>query len=308
MLKIYGKDKSGEWILLPYAQSLSLKRDLSAPCDLLELVFCGDIGIEVLHLELKDGDTFFRGIVDEQIVTFGTSPATKLVARSEEALLSDNEACPEIFQNPSFELIFERYAKPCGIEKSEGISGVYKGMHKVSKGMSCFEVIDTFCKGVYGVSPCVENRVLKLAKSSDNELVFTTEESGGIEVCKAQVSYLPCKLISCVNVKTSPDGNYNTAIFDEEAKATGICRQRYLDVSSLSAKSYGSAFELLGKARRKSCVLSLVCKGRFTDTLGLNAKARIFAKTYEGFVVSGVRYLRSKGKNETTVTLVKRGE
>ena len=150
MLKIYGKALSGEVKLLPFVKSVILRCDADTPCDMLEVVISGDMGFEVNSLEAtEDGEVFFRGIVDEQIVTLEQKPTTKIIARSDEALLADNEACPDVFVNPCFELIFERYAKVCGVKSTDVSGGVYRGTLKISKGMSCFEVLDAFCKAVY---------------------------------------------------------------------------------------------------------------------------------------------------------------
>lgn len=306
MLRIYGSDKNGEFRNLPYINSIVLKRDGDTPCDMLEVVVGSDVGFEVCFVYLEeDGDVFFRGIVDEQITDFGTKVTTKLVARSEEALLTDNEACPEIFINPVWELIFSRYARPLGITGYELVNKVLKGTLKVSKGMSCYEVLSGFCKQVYGKSPYVKDGVLRLFGEAQ-ELVFATEGTEGIRVKEACVKSLNCKLISAVNVKTSPDGGYITQICDDEVADAGICRQRYLDVSALSVKDYSEAVELIRRSKLKSFELSLVCDGRFTDILGKSARAEIFGRSYEGLVVSGVRYTRNNRKNETLVTLVKR--
>ena len=92
-----------------------LSFDREAPADGLKAVFPAEEMWEALsRVEvIAGGHVVFRGVVDEQNTKIGPEGLwVELVCRSMEALLLDNEACPQTVQSPSLQLLETKLLGP----------------------------------------------------------------------------------------------------------------------------------------------------------------------------------------------------
>ena len=122
-MTFWGTLKDGSQMLLGEPRSASLTYDWDAPADLLEAVFPADRVWEELVwvTACRQGETVFRGLVDEQNTRLTDSGITvELVCRSGEALLLDNEAPPGTIQRPTLEKLGKTLLEPLGITRVVG--------------------------------------------------------------------------------------------------------------------------------------------------------------------------------------------
>lgn len=284
--------------------SLTLRKNADTPAHSLVLKLPSVIEKEICEVRLSDENgTLFEGIADEQNISFDENPETELVARSMEALLLDNEACPEIYKNPSSALIFSRYAKVCSLESFSGGNKVLEGVLKVYKGTSCYQVLRQFCEKVYGKTPFVSGRTLCTHRNEEGGEVLFSDSGEGIYASKIEKSYKRCELVSKVLVKTSADGTYNREIGDEEALLSGVCRQRFADVSAASAVSFDKAYEILSKGRAKAFEFNITVKGRVILETGVSASVKAGGREYGNLVIKDILYTLRNRKEETKFTL-----
>ena len=304
MLKAKLKSVEGEILNVGFIESVNLKREESAPCDQLEIVFLCEITSQISEILLTDSKgEIFRGVVDEQIVSYSDKVQTKIVARSMEALLVDNEACPEVFHNPSSALIFSRYAKVGAIKTFPDDNRFFEGTLKVYKGDSLYTVLKKFCEKVYGVAPFVKgNELCVFSEDKESEVLFSDALNSGVPFKELEVKHLPCEIISRVNIKTHPDGNYDRILRNEDLSCD-LPRVRFVDASSLSSSDIKSAERLIAQSVRRSTELSLVAKGRHSELLRKAAKVETKRGVYEGFYVSSLKYTLKNRQEQTLLTL-----
>ncbi len=304
MLRLFAKDLLSKERELAEINSLVLEKEQGVAGDLLCITLDGAIYEELVNLRLMDdAEEVFSGLVDEQNVTVGKRATTELVARSFGALLIDNEAKPQSFQNPDMKLIFERYIKPFGIDEFCGENRAYKGEFRVSKGMSCYKALEEFCLAVYGVYPRIEGKCLVLSKP-EGKIKFSNTD--GIAFEKLRLSLLRAKPISCVFVKTREDGDYDTTVKNIEAQKRNILRQRYFNGAVSTGKSIKTVYESLKLSNAQAQSIEISIPQRLSDVLGFESKVVCDGFTSNsGFYVSSLRYSLSKGKESTEIVLKK---
>lgn len=285
---------------------LTLRKSLDTPAHSLELTMPFSVSKEVCEVRVSDEvGMIFEGIADEQTLSFSQREVTKLSARSMEALLLDNEACPEVFKNPSSALVFARYGKVCSLRDFLAPSRSLKGVLKVYKGMSCYQVLKEFCQRVYGKTPFVSGRNLCIEPLKNSSEITFCDKGEGVVCSKIERTLSRYRLISKVLVKTASDGAYNREIYDEESVASGVCRQRFTDVSGADAVSFSNVYKSLEDARRKSVSAVVYADGRLSDLTGASAKVLVKGREYKGLLVSDILYTLKNGKEQTKITLVK---
>ena len=103
---------------------------------------------------IKDGEVFFRGLIDEQEVAIDSGGVSlQVCARSLAALLLDNEAIPQTYYVPSAKLIYQRHAQPYGFPAFSGRDKAFSAKLQIDKGTSEWEVIESFCRDHLGARP-----------------------------------------------------------------------------------------------------------------------------------------------------------
>lgn len=283
---------------------ITLKKSTDTPAHSLAVRLPFIIEKEICEVRLLDErGLIFEGVVDEQILYFSESLSTEIIARSMEALLLDNEACPEVFTNPSSSLIFSRYARVCSLEKLDAPGMALKGVLKVYKGTSCYQVLKEFCERVYGKAPFVLGRKLCIADNEARKEILFSDKGEGVLCSKIERSFRRCDLISKVMVKTLSDGAYSKEICDEKSVASRVYRQRYTDVSDLDAVSLLKAQKILETGRKRAVAFEVTTKNRLLDSLGCSAAVSAGGREYNNLVVTDILYTLKDRKEETKITL-----
>lgn len=306
MLTFFALYANGERCALSAPCSFELSQDSLVPADSLYAVFPCEIADELAEIYVTEGkEEIFRGIVDEQIVTFGEEVQTKVIARSMAALLLDNEAKPRNLFCPSAKVIFSLYMEPLGLEKFLGADRCVQGNFDVRKGMSCWQAVENFGIKAFGKAPRIEGATAVFSNEEGAEVVFS-DNGEGIPFTSFAHNRLRCRIISKVRAKTETPGDYRVEITNHQAVNSGIIRERYLDATSLSATPLSKAYEVLENSKRNSQEITLVCPCRVTGVLCLPAKVKCSEKLYEGFFVKSLRYSFSAGTEKTRLTLCRK--
>ncbi len=245
----WGILKDGGQMLLGDPKEMALAFDRDAPADALRAVFPAERLWETFSeiVVYEGGFAVFRGIVDEQNTRLGPEGVwIELVCRSLEALLLDNEACPDPIRSPSLKALSTRLLEPLGFTRIEGGDKAAPGMLEIEKGMSCWQVLSAFCAGVLGTVPYIDpDGVLHCEGYKEEEVVLS-------DVIWAEISHKPCREISEV-YKQSFGGGYDTPYRQPGAIAQ---RRRYVSIDSGTNPK-----ELLQKSQAESRSVTLECAG-----------------------------------------------
>ena len=145
---------------LVHPVSFSLVRSADTPADSLKAEFmvpdAQDWKQEIARIELQaDGRRLFRGICDRQIVGLDSAGCRLTVwARSDAAVLLDNEAIPQEYSCVTLDEMFAKHLAPYGFQSDLEGEGSLLG-YQVGKGVSEWEAFSTFCQRALGRSPHV---------------------------------------------------------------------------------------------------------------------------------------------------------
>lgn len=261
-MTFWGTLKDGSQMLLGEPRSASLTYDRDAPADLLEAVFPADRVWEELVwvTACRQGETVFRGLVDEQNTRLTDSGITvELVCRSGEALLLDNEAPPGTIQRPTLEKLGKTLLEPLGITRAVGEAAA-PGELVIEKGTSCWTVLSDFCQTLLGAQPYVDCQgVLHCEGAPERELRLG-------EVLSATLALAPCKRISEVR-QQSFRGGYDTPYRNQEAV---VERRRYG-----SMQSGEDPREVIARGERESFSLTVECPGLLWPLRGGKADVEV---------------------------------
>lgn len=309
MLTFEAVNTKGERLSLGSPESALLCRDAGTPADSLTLVLSCGVSDELCRVYVMNEEKeIFSGVVDEQIITSEEDVKTKLVCRSLAALLVDNEAYPCTFNDLSASLLFSRYIKPLGFSRYTGEDRVLRGEFRVSKGESCWQVLERFCRRVYGSFPVVRGDEVVMQETDDKEELVFSDRGEGLSYVSLEHNRLRCKLISKVRVKTAQGGEYTSFVTDKEALEKGVQRERFVNASDLSGKSLSDADRLIASARLKSEKLTLLIPLCMTQVLGKRVRISDTASgEHKGFYVTGIRY-SLRDLSETTRLQLQRKE
>lgn len=282
--------------VLPAPVRIRLDRDEDAPADGFFGVFplpsgCG----ELTGLTVRDprGELRFDGVIDE--LERGGSGTLAVSARSRAALLLDNEARPQNYENPSLGTIFERHVRPYGFSGFAGDGRAFSGTLAVTKGMSEWSAAAAFCAAFLNTSPRVLGGVF------DASGIIPAREfrfgPGGIPFCSASLRSRYCELFSELYTLPSEGGAYVSAVSDPELRALGIRRRRFL------AGGAADAGKTMRLARRNSFAAVLDCPGAVWAPLLSPAAAPGLPVPAGQLTVSAVRYVLDAGGEHTEITL-----
>ncbi len=259
---------------MPEPLSVKLQMDEDAPADYLNVVFPIDINSktdsenfpEIKYIKAYDNEKnrlIFDGILDEQICKCSSSACVlELHARSYAALLLDNEAKPGSYSIPSLKSIFEHHAKQYGFKGYKGSDESFSSVFQVSKGMSEWEVIDTFCREYLNkklrVSPA---RFIDASdKYSEQELYFSNKDLEQNNYSYISSNIKRYKLISQVNMRCSKDGTYSTKADNINCSSREVERKRYIDCVNSDSPAF-VAQKIIEESNKDSFELKLICPG-----------------------------------------------
>lgn len=291
-MTFWGVGENGERFLLGDPMEASLSYDRDAPADLLRVLFPADKLWDRLRevALLENGQTVFRGLVDEQNTRLSSKGITvELVCRSMEALLLDNEALPGVINSPSLEVLEERLLKPLGLSLGEGDRSAKRGALTISKGDSCWTALEAYCERFLGTSPWVDAQGQVQCAGKQAETLRLSQ------VTEAVVELSPCKRISEV-WQQSFRGSYDTRFRNS---APGPMRRRYV-----SRESGKDPRAVLVQGERDAFLLTVTCAG--AQWPGRRASATVDVPglgLFESCPVRGALYRRDSRGEQTRLCL-----
>lgn len=279
---INATDTLGNRIKLPTPISMEISMAYDTPAHSLALTVpylfpmgeFTDISVAV------DGATIFSGIVDEQTTQYSNGYTVRINARSYSALLIDNEAIPANYHTPSLADIFSKHAQAYGIKGFLGDNGVCHSDFTVKKGVSEWEVIDTFCKSVLKTNPTVTNDGFIDVRTDrqSGHYIFSNRKHGAIKFSNAKIKHQRYGVVSQVMYKLSQNTEYIYSRPNDDAIARGIRRRRLLNLStnqpefneykiqSTIQKSKCDSMEIV-LTLPDICLCDLYCTADFDDEL-----------------------------------------
>lgn len=177
---------------------------------------------EIARIELQaEGKRLFRGICDRQIVEVsGAGCRLTVWARSDAAVLLDNEAIPQEYSCVTLDEMFAKHLAPYGFQSDLEGEGSLLG-YQIGKGVSEWEAFSTFCQRVLGRSPHVHlSRVSFRLPGRARRTI-----SNGQAVSAVSRTVRRSEVISQVLLRDEL-GRYSTALENEAARGLQILRRR----------------------------------------------------------------------------------
>ena len=292
-MTFWGELTDGTEMLLGEPTEAQLCYDSDAPADQLTAVFPAEKLWEDLAVVrvFHEGEVVFGGIVDEQNTRLsGDGFSVELVCRSWEALLLDNEAKPAVLRTPSLASLWEKYFKPLGFLDIQGDMEPKAAELTVEKGVSCWELLESFCRVYLGTVPYVDGACVLHCEG-----VPESRMSAG-RVLSAEYSRQPCKQLSAV-WQQSFRGTYDTPF--RNTAAWGVKRQRYV-----SMEESRDPRELLKEGEKESRLLTVECLGNCWPDRGalVTVEAQKLG-SFTGCPVKSARYTRGSYGERTKLVL-----
>ena len=310
MLSFYVTFSDGSEAEINHLISAVYNSDIDVPADNLTLTVIYDkrLGESVRELRVyQDGALIFKGQVDEVInLKQDSGMVTQISARSLAALLLDNEAEPLDYNNPASDFIFRRHLKPFGITQYSADKKPLLGRLRIDKGMSHWQVLQSFCKSKYGCEPRIngDGRAFFSGFSDDEKVVFSDTDSG-IVYDKIREMYNRYNLISEVAVKLLVCSAYRSSVKNSNPECDGITRKRYVDASA-DNNSLDTAYKIIDRGNRKSYLIQLECAGCYLGLLGKKAALDdSVLGVRNNLEVRKIKYQFDKNGEYTTVILGK---
>lgn len=308
MLRYYAEDRSGKRFELKEIYSAVIDCDVSVPADSLKIFMAYNRRAAESACEIvaeDDGRVVFRGKTDSIVSEKSAVAQTmKINARSLAALLLDNEAEPLDYNTPSVQLIFRRHLTPFGITLADGGRSAMNGRLRIAKGMSHWQVVESFCRSKYGKYPKItaDGKAFLQGLPKNGVTLFG---DGGIAYFSIKEKRNPHALITEVRFKSSKNGRYNSVVTNTNPECASLIRQRYVDVTAEN-RTMDTVFKMVENSNRKSYYLQLGCFGCRLGLLGRGAAVADSAgDTLDGLIVRGVKFSEDKNGAVSVITLEK---
>ena len=205
--------------------SLLLTRSADTPADSLKVVFLlasGSWEQEIVRIDLQvDGVWWFRGICDRQIVGIDSEGCKLTVwARSDAAVLLDNEAIPQEYRYISLWEMFEKHLAPYGFQRDFAENSLVLN-YQVGKGVSEWDAFSTFCERTVGRRPHIHLSHVLLGLPGQSSHVIAADEA----VTAVRHTIRRSEVISQVLLRDEL-GRYSTALQNGAAQKLKITRRR----------------------------------------------------------------------------------
>ena len=185
---------------LPLNSVLSARLDseLDVPADSLSVTvpYSDRLCKNADMLSAYSGDSrVFIGQIDESIsVRESGKHLLRLNARSLAARLLDNEAEPLVYANPSNQMMLDRHLKPFGITSCEEERHPLYDSIKIDKGMSHWQVLESYCAKRYGATPRIaDTRAFLKGFRAQGEVIFGDFGDEGAAEKHGRLRFARCK-------------------------------------------------------------------------------------------------------------------
>lgn len=292
-MTFWGELTDGTEMLLGDPTEAQLCYDSDAPANQLTAVFPAEKLWEDLAVVrvFHEGEVVFGGIVDEQNTRLsGEGFSVEVVCRSWEALLLDNEAQPAVLKTPSLASLWEKYFKSLGFLDILGDMEPKTAEFTVEKGVSCWELLENFCREYLGTVPYVDGACVLHCEGIPESRITAGR------VLSAEYDRQPCKQLSTV-WQQSFRGTYDTPF--RNTAAWGVKRQRYV-----SMEESRDPRELLKEGEQESRLLTVECLGNCWPGRGalVTVEAQKLGK-FTACPVRSARYTRNSKGERTKLVL-----
>ena len=292
-MTFWGELTDGTEMLLGDPTEAQLCYDSDAPANQLTAVFPAEKLWEDLAVVrvFHEGEVVFGGIVDEQNTRLsGEGFSVEVVCRSWEALLLDNEAQPAVLKTPSLASLWEKYFKSLGFLDILGDMEPKTAELTVEKGVSCWELLENFCREYLGTVPYVDGACVLHCEGIPESRITAGR------VLSAEYDRQPCKQLSTV-WQQSFRGTYDTRL--RNTAAWGVKRQRYV-----SMEESRDPRELLKEGEQESRLLTVECLGNCWPGRGalVTVEAQKLGK-FTACPVRSARYTRNSKGERTKLVL-----
>lgn len=274
MLKVSFFDLDGKMLKSDELLSVVLNSEKDVPADSIAVTMRYDknlaLSVNTITASLND-KIVFRGMIDEVMSLCDEKQAVmKLTARSFAGILLDNEAEPVTYYCPTAEFVCKKHLKPFGIEVQDADNVPLSNYFRIDKGMSHWQVLESFCKIRYGTRPRIDGdgKAYLKGKVRDESLVFGEK---GIDFTSMKESRKVCELISGVRVRINEFGGYSSRIYNDNPECKGVCRVRFVDAAAETG-GLKTADRIIENSNKKSYCIMLLCNGCVADAMGCRAE------------------------------------
>ncbi len=302
-LSFFVTDTAGEQHSVEQILSYQISMDWDAACHGVRLNYLTDYAQnELCTLEVyMDGKRIFNGLIDTQRES-STDDGTScfVYARSTACLLTDNEATPYTYSNPSALALFNANAKALGF--SCNLPDIYSVLeYQVQRGVSCFGAINDFVLGISGSRITVDaNNCISLLQGSRSVAI-----DGGVISEKRVINR--GDVITRIDYKASSDKGFDHHIKSRLFEQKGIETSKKASLSALPA--WQRDYSLLGTIRESAqgyYKLELVVDTLVDISLGDEVK---YSSNYFGdiddMIAESVCYILDEKGERTVLTLAK---
>ena len=290
--------------------SCCMEYEQGIPADALTAAFPyrSDIPQLAYIVVQKDKKPVFTGVIDEQrFLSVEGEGMVMLSARSLAALLMDNEAMPQNYNNPDAQTIFLRHIQPLGITQYSCEKKPRAASFTVDKGSTHWQVLESFCRVCLDSYPAVDEtgRVCMCGRPGGENALLFANTGEGIRFTRFEKTVKRCKRLSEVLVKTSVDGAYSTPVRNAVALSEGVIRRRYLNASELSGNSVLDADKMIREGEYASVEITLSCPSPLLGCMGRTARILYGEETYDGLYISGLQYTCAREEEKTVLLFSK---
>ena len=297
MLSFAVTDISGKKQTMRNPLRLSLISSREAPADGLSVTFavCGEIPV-ITMIEMNDNDEcLFRGTVDRQTERRSEGGCLLTIdARSLAALLLDNEALPQTYCLPSMPLLMERHFNRLGFYDFIGADCPFNGEMTVSKGMSEWTVLKSFCDAFTGTEPRVTGDGVIDISGENREKVFLSRK----RLLSLQRIRNRSALVSELIARTRTNGGYEMPLESGLAKRMGIVRRRYVNSIDGKSRTVLTAEAMLKNRDEAFETYRLTAEGRLVCPVG--AQLELEGED-SGLFVDMVEYVLDENGERTSI-------
>ncbi|MGI5966673.1 MULTISPECIES: hypothetical protein [Anaerotruncus] len=219
---------------LPAPLEWEIVKSFDSPAHSLEAVFWQDRGYpELYRLRVALGEVvLFSGGIDEQTATENDEGARmKLIARSAGAVLLDNEAQPQLYQNVTLQDLFQNHIRPYGFTRLSSDENPILNVYQVVKGTSEWEAFTNFYRNVaYGFTWLDDSGLVRCAAAAPTgqRHIFSNAAAGALRYANLKITNNRYSPVTEYVIKDL-DGFYSYSYQNPKASAMKLTRKRYLN-------------------------------------------------------------------------------